>query len=239
MTEPINPIIFVDAKNNALYTRLAEKYQITLERILIPHPSGKTNLWGCRINDTEVGLFYYNDITTNGFFTHEMFHLEMNDRGFTDTKDLMELVNATAKKAMIFTGTIGHINNIFAHEKFYNEFIELGYTPNEFVNDYSEPTNIEQAIALINKSFLSTELRNESIEIYITMFFTAKDNRNPLKTNDYNIFLEFLNEKDPTLFDILNSHWNFWLESDTLNNHEILYSMIEQVEGWHKTRIIN
>ena len=236
MTQQVNINKYLDSKNTALYTNLSKNFKIELSKILTLRPDGNNSLWLCRINQNEVNISYYEDVSTTGYFTHELFHVSLLDKGFSNFIDLYQDYTETTEKELIFQPIIGHINNIFAHAKFYNDFISLNYEPHEFVNDYEKAVNKEQTISTISESFNSIGLPNNSISMYIATFYTAKDNKNPKLKSDYDELLSYLYTTDKDLFTILNQHWEQWVNSNTFNNREILVSLFNETENWYKKR---
>jgi len=232
MLTPTNIKNYIDHRNHDLFKRLSKSYTITLNKILERRDDGNHALWFCRINQDEADVTYYDDIESSCFFTHELLHIDVISRGFTDFRDLLPLIEST-KKNLLFACILGHINNMFAHTKFYKDFLDLGYRPDEFVSDYDSTLNINEIINTINASFDNRELPNEGVNTFISSYFTAKENTNPAKNYGYSELIEFLENKNKWLFQILDRHWKNWIGSTTYNNAEILSSLFDQTEIWH------
>jgi len=235
-TEPVDVNIYIDDRNKNLYTALSKDFNISLNRFLQSRPDGNNSLWLCIVNQNEVNISYYEDIKSTGFFTHELFHIDLIQNGFTNFMDLFPLIQETSKKELIFSRIIGHINNILGHAKFYDKFISLGYAAHEFTNDYHSPVDVVSFQNQINDGFENSSLPNDSVCHFITCFFSAKDNRNPERKNDYDNLLLFLQEKDRILYEILENTWSYWTTNDTLDNKTLLQKLFEDVEIWHKNR---
>ena len=236
ITKTVDLQKYIDNKNRSLYNSLSKDFEISLSQIVHERADGNNSLWFCRINQNEVNISYYLDINTSAFFTHELLHVDLIKNGFTNFIELMPFIQETSRKELIFTGIIGHINNILGHAKFYDNFISLGYTPEEFTNDYHSKINIDEIKNRVNDRFYDNSLPNESLCHYITSFFSAKDNRNPDRTNDYEELLIFLKNTDERLYEILEQCWSSWTRNDTLDNRTLLENLFENTEQWHKSR---
>ena len=236
ITEEIDVTCYLDDKNTNLFNRLSNKYTISLSKILESRSDGNDSLWSCRVNQNEASISYYSDIESTGSFTHELFHIDIIDKGFENFNVLVTSIKSDSTIEFLFHNTIGHINNILGHQKFYDDFLRLGYEPYEFVSDFNSDSNIAFLISKIDQNFNANQLPNDSISYFINSYFTAKDNRNPNKNKDYEELFSFLENKDRRLFEILNNHWTKWTSSETLNNKEILLSLFDETKAWFKQR---
>ncbi len=216
---------YVDVKNRELYLKLIEKYQIELIH-LEPTGTSLDDKW--QLNNVQ-GVFRisrYKDIDKSNFFTHELLHIDLIDKGFSDFSEILPLIRE-GNKNYIFTPIIGHINNILAHEKFYCDFIKMGYLPSEFVSDYYELLNSQKSISEIENA---TGLPFANISLFIQYYFTIKDNRNPTNENAVNEILTYLKEKNSKLLSILDNTWLSWQNSQSLSSKDFLSHLFEQTE---------
>jgi len=225
---------YLDEKNSALFESLTVKHRITLTKCP-PKPDEQTNIWYLSSQPEQFSVGYYEDIDSTAPFTHELLHIDLIDKGFANFSEILPCIKDGVKN-FIFQPIIGHVNNIFAHEKFYQAFLDMGYRPEEFVQDFSADFNVQQTIAQIDDSFDIPMLPNEGIMFFITSFFTAKDNRNPDKNKDLNVLLKYLREKDHALYQILDNTWTSWANSKSLDNKAFLEHLFDQTENWYIQR---
>lgn len=223
---------YLDARNTELFTRLSKKYNITLTKYPLVNDE-PLDAWPSGFQEGVYKIGYYKDVKTTAYFTHELLHLDLLDKGYSDFPRIREEINTSSRKELIFMPIIGHISNIYAHQRFYNDFLDFGYRAEEFVADYHTPFKVEEIQESIADHFVKTVLPNDGIQAFITSFYSAKSNTNPLKQERFNTLLKFLKEVDITLFEILEKNWNQWTASNLLNNKELFTELFTEVENWH------
>ncbi|MBL7936737.1 MAG: hypothetical protein JNM51_13110 [Bacteroidia bacterium] len=219
---------YIDEKNTNLYNELKEKYPITLTKYDL-RDDGKNYLWQMSFQQNEYRIGYYEDINSTGFFTHELLHIHLIDKGFSNFPDILPDIKE-GKKNLIFLPIIHHVNNILAHQKFYDDFIKMGYTPQEFISDFNDALNPNQIITNVDDAFLDGSIPYIGLTTFIGYYFTARDNRNPNKEDDFQVILNHLANKDKELFQILDNFWNSWRYTKSLENKLFLKSLFEQTE---------
>lgn len=219
---------YLDEKNTKLYNDLKEKFDISLTKYE-PREDGNNRLWLMSFQQNVYRIGYYEDITSTGFFTHELFHIDLIDKGFSDFSEILPLIKE-GNKNYVFSPIIGHLNNVFAHERFYSDFINLGYLPSEFVSDYNTPINLTNIISDIENANLKYKLPHSDISACIRYYFTAKDNRNPIKEKTYNEVLNYIKSKNHNLYNILDNNWVSWQNSNSLSSKDFLNHLFEQTE---------
>lgn len=225
---------YIDDRNRSLYLKLIEKHQIELIK---SEPTGTIDDYNWKLSYSQ-GVFkilYYKDTEQCNFFTHELFHIDLIDKGFSDFPEILPLIKE-GNKNYVFLPIIGHLNNVFAHEKFYNDFINLGYLPSDFVSDYDLPFDVEKITNEIEKGDIKTGFPYSDISKFIQHYFTIKDNRNPLKDNTCSEVLAILKSRNNKLFDILDNTWTSWQNSKSLSSKDFLNHLFEQTELLIETR---
>lgn len=216
---------YIDDKNRSLYLKLIEKYQIELIKI---EPTGTSldDKWQLNYLQGVFRISRYKDIEQSNFFSHELLHIDLIDKGFSNFSEILPLLQE-GNRNYVFIPIIGHLNNIFAHEKFYNDFINMGYSPSEFVSDYNVPLNSQKIIDDIENA---SGLPYADISMFIQHYFTIKDNRNPVNEDAGNEVFTYLKEKDSKLFSILENTWTSWQNSQSLSSKDFLSHLFEQTE---------
>lgn len=225
---------YIDKKNEVLYKSLLERhYKFSLFKV----EEKPTDFWECSLQGDNVTINYKTECASTASLTHELLHVDLVSRGFTDNTLITScLTNVNNIYLTLFSNSspeglyvAGHINNIMAHAKFYNTFISMGYNPNEFVHDFEIESNIDGEISEINNCTNAVCYTQKQI----TSYFTAVGNFNPEKESDYTILLNYLKCKESALFDILDSHWRNWRLSDSIDNCYFLKSLFNEVQTWY------
>lgn len=229
---------YLCSKNQDLYNSLADFCTVILFRIDII-PPGFESRWFCMPQHDIFQIFYYQDTENTGFLTHELFHIDLIRRGYSDNGSLIAYVQkspmASVLELLFSTESIQHINNIFAHNRFYDDFLARKYEPAEFTADYDIKINVEEIIKQINADFGNKTLPNNSMSAFINSYFLVKDKRNPKFKKDVKNLMAFFRNTNLNLFQILDSHWAQWENSTTLNNYEILTSLFDEVGKWYRS----
>lgn len=224
---------YTDTKNKALFDRLSAKYQITLAKYPLKG-DGQDEAWPSGFQNGVFRIGHYKDANTTAYFSHELLHLDLIDKGFSDFQVILPEIK-TERQQLIFVPIIGHINNIFAHQRLFNDFLKMGYSPSEFVSDYSHPFDFD----LVRNAIDNAENRNDGIQYYITSFYTAMDNKNPDKVNGFSEHLNYLKATDSNLFSILENNWQLWVSDHSMNNREVLSALFQNVEVWYNEKFQN
>lgn len=227
---------YLDERNADLYKAVSEFFKITLVESPELLPCENNGIWQCTVNGDKATILFYNETENTSHLTHELLHLDLLIKGFADMPEFKEFLRSSEFKNLFFTGILGHINNIFAHQKFYDEFIKLGYNKEEFTSDYDIDPGCEGLMSQIQQNFSSDTIPNESIQTYLTSYFSAKDNKNDDKEGEYQNLLTFLRNLDRNLYDILEEHWDHWLSGAVSSNKIFIQSMFLNIEEWHKNR---
>lgn len=220
---------YIDDKNRSLFQKLTENYQIDLIKI-DPEEGQNEDHWKLNYFQNTYRISYYKDVESSGFLSHELFHIDLLVKGFSDFPEILPLIKE-GNKNYIFLPIVGHLNNVLAHERFYNDFIKLGYLPCEFVSDYNSPINIQEIIETIETAKQTSGLPHADISAFIQYFFAAKDNRNPLKEKEYEKLLSYLKSRNSKLFSILNNTWVSWANSKSLASKDFLNHLFTQTES--------
>jgi hypothetical protein len=165
---------FVDDKNRLLFDSLEQRgYKITHEFQTQGWPN-EYPPWLCdnfdRKKKTVTIKYYDSKPKTFGYYAHELFHIDQIDKGFLTNLELIDILPTSSTNYY----PIGHINNIIAHQKFYQDFINLGYSSSEFVVDYGKTPmdEINKKVETIKNIFASKLQMEASMADYIGMFFS-------------------------------------------------------------------
>jgi len=157
-----------------------------------------------------------------------LFHIDLVDKGFLTNHELDEKLPREQTDYYPF----GHINNVIAHQKFYDDFIQLGYTTPEFTVDYNrdstEQTNKD--VEEIRTFFANKIQMEEAMARYIGIFFSFVFN--PDDTQKYKRQLEAFRQIDNRLYSILETHWTSWTSCSSLDNLAFFKSLFADLDSW-------
>lgn len=236
MSDPVYK--YIDAKNRNLYDKLIERYQINLIKSAVPEKNGRNELWLCASVENGFNITYFEDIDSTAPLTHELLHIDLINKGFVSNQALIPHIK-TGNKNLIFTPIVSHINNIYAHNKFYDLFLSLGYNESEFLSDYTLEITLETIKSKINCFNPMLPSVNFNIHEYIAWFYTVKDNKNSDKAQVFQQLLSFLQQTDFELFRILDNGWVSWSQSNSVSNEHFLTLLFDLVENWYQAKNIS
>lgn len=228
---------FVDGRNQEFVDQIkAKNLKIELYQILnadgIPNPK----VWLCTPQGDTFKLSYYLDNECMDSFTHEVLHIYLLTLGFHDTIEFKALVDKLDNiNNVLPLGLIGHINNIFAHQKFYPLYIDKGFEKEKFTCDYNSPFVTYKSE--IQNIFHTRAIPNEGIMYFIATFFSAMDVKGDLHKKVIDDHLTFLQSIDPDFYNILFASWQEWINQDNLNvNYKIISELIQNVSTWYNKK---
>lgn len=227
---------FVIEKNRLLFDELDSKYQIQLMFHNAPYNDGFSP-WQLTINRQQKTAIirYYEKVSTTGYFTHELYHIKLVENGFLTTDELL----IALKEKKLTNYSLNELNNIIAHPKFYNDFINLNYLPSEFFCDFDKDyTNfINNAVQIIEESFSEESYNDTAINSFLAIYFVSifcKNSKFLKKSVDD---LDYLKRIDQQLFEIISSHWTKWINSDSLDNLQFFTLLFENIQEWKLNKI--
>jgi hypothetical protein len=238
MTEIIDYNIFVNNDNKKFVDAIIHSgHKIELHKILLTEGVANTKLWMCTPQGDTFKLSFYTGGESIEYFTHEILHAYyITSLGFTNTQEFYnELQVDSQTSCLLSLSLIGHINNVFAHEKFFKTFLKMNFQKEKFTSDFCDkPIFYKNEIEI---SFDSFGLPNVGISYFISTYFSCVDCRNGLYESEKNNHFEFLKSKDSKLFEIVKATWERWLnESDIKGNKEIISEFILNVSKWYKEK---
>lgn len=238
MTEIIPFENYLDDRNIQLFQQVQQAFKIELHRILNSDGILDPSIWQLNCQGDTIKISYYRDPKNNASFTHELLHAGLLKNGYTDTSVfLLDHLQQDSTTELLFCPIIAHIQNIYAHPKMLRTFETMGYPIDEFTCDYHRCPDIKKMVGQNNDTFCKQELPNESIQSYVTSFYTMKDNRNPANGNAFDKLDAQLQITEPRLYNILNDNWNNWLANENpYNNKPFIEQLLTSVTNWYKER---
>ena len=133
--------------------------------------------------------------------------------------------------------SINDFNNVIAHPKFYEAFINLNYQPSEFFCDFNKDflKIITENLLIVEEACNSKTYSDESINSFLTVFFIAIFGKNDKYLKKYSNDLFYLNIRVPKLFSIIETHWTAWINSKTLDNLDFFTHLFTDINTWRLT----
>jgi len=225
---------FIDERNNDLYSFVSKYFDITLFKC-VPPPDLSDFTWHLQIDRQQsrnASISYYKDSTSSSSFTHELLHLKLVALGFVDTNILfLDYLQSKGGGIQVIPVPFVDINNAFAHQKFFSEFVEMGYAASEFTSDFFSYPDVDLRYFQIENEFHSGSFPNVSLRTFITSFFSARDNRNQEYKERWESLLKKLKYLNPALYAILENAWEQWVFENELNvNARIIIDLANRVE---------
>jgi hypothetical protein len=237
LTEIIPTDDFIIDANREYYAQVKQMFSVEVLHVLNSNGIRNKKIWSCTPQgDMAKFLFYENNHCIDSF-THELLHLYLLKNGFKDSKEFIPFIEADTYRECLFPrDLLGHINNVLAHEKMFPLY-EKDFNRELFVCDYHDRIPIEAYKAEIDKSFDAAGFPNDGLKCFIATFFTVKDVRNPKFNEEYSTYLQYLENKNPALYALLNTNWGTWLaEGQVQNNKIVIENLINEVVAWYKER---
>ena len=190
----------------------------------------------------QATIYYNPKIIDNESIAHELLHIKLKRYNYVIGNHIYFSCMNNLKLKRIFNKFLcDYIGNCFDHFKMYPEYVEMGYSPENFLlNGLDEKCSLKDIKAL-NLSFLKT-YKAKSIELYIGYLISIYADH---IDNDYNEHLKLLNEKDPDLFEIMSAFWKKWEDFDITkidaiynSDIELANSFVSDMEEWVRRRKI-
>ena len=181
--------VFVDDRNLALWNKLNSIYEIGIIDTYAHYE--------LKYQDGSKQVIIFTDNKYNkGIFTHELLHLNLRSIGLNSLSMYASLMNY--HKTYIIQALISLLNCI-EHILFFDDFLDMGFTSNQFVMDYDTSSYTEA-------NFLSVKLaKNGSDKNLYTVYFLSTQitmYSEEYSGQDRTAFLQKLKNIDPKMFSV-------------------------------------
>lgn len=187
---------------------------------------------------------YYNPKLVNAeSIAHELLHIWLNRFNYSIGNHIFLCTQGDKKLSKFLNKFLcDYIENCCDHYKMYPKYLEMGYSPKEFLKNSLELKTSISDIKNIKLKFLSV-YNSQSINLFIGGLFSILADH--IKENDYSEHHKYLIEKDSKLYNIVVGFWNKWevfdIENiDPINNSdlELTNSFIDGLTAWANNKII-
>lgn len=179
---------------------------------------------------SKTATIYYNPkIVTTESVAHELLHIWLKRFNYCIGNHIF-LCTQEDKKLSKFLNKFlcDYIGNCCDHFKMYPKYLEMGYSPKEFlINGLELKTSIAD-IKKIKLKFLGF-YHSQAINQFIGYLFSIlADN---IKENDYTEHHKYLIEKDSKLYNLVSDFWKKWETFDIENIDPIYNSDLELTDS--------
>jgi len=174
----------------------------------------------------KTATIYYNPkIVNSESLTHELLHIWLKRFNYSIGNHIF-LSTQSDKKLSKFLNKFlcDYIGNCCDHYKMYPKYLEMGYSPKEFLNNGLELKTSVSDIKKLRLKFLGL-YNSQSINLFIGYLISILADH--IKENDYTEHHKYLMDKDLALYNIDCGFWKKWEAFDIENIDPIFNSDIE------------
>jgi len=208
----------IDEKTVELLNNLRTDFEITFEAKDIDY---------CEVfQKRKSATIYYNPrIANTESIAHELLHIWLNRFNYSIGNHIF-LCTQNHEKLNTFLNKFlcDYISNCCDHFKMYPKFLEMGYSPKEFLENGLELKTSISDIKQIDLNLLGS-YNSRSVNLFIGCLFSILADH--IKENDYAEHHRLLIEKDLKLYNIVCDFWNKWEIFDIENIDPIFNSDLE------------
>ncbi len=230
MTETLVPL---DHNTKPLLSELQESFQISFE-------TWDESYAGVYTQNNEAIISFNPRKVTEVCIAHELLHVWLKQFGYRSTNCFKLYWADTPFLSEVFdTRLCDHIGNCMDHVKMFPKFSEMGYSPENFIQNGGKSQCSVMVVRFIflkvNGNYSPSGV-NSFIGNLISIYADHCD-------NNYSKQLALLQKKDPELFDIVTKFWNEWAEFDIENidiihnsDFDLMERFISDMEEWCETK---
>lgn len=195
-----------------------------------------------QINKTAT-IYYNPKIVDTESIAHELLHIWLKRFDYSIGNRFFLYNQSDDKLSKIFDKPLcDHISNCCDHFKMYPKYLDMGYSPEKFLqNGLALQASIYDVKSIELK--FSGGYNSKSINFFIGFLFSILADH--IKENDYTEHHKYLLEKEPQLYNIIYDFWNKWEKFDIENIDPIYNSdldltefFIEEIEEWGSDKTI-
>lgn len=224
----------IDDKTTELFNDLKTDFDITFEVKDIDY---------CEVfQKSNTATIYYNPkIVSSASIAHELLHIWLKRYNYSIGNHIF-LCTQNDKKLNKFLNKFlcDYMGNCCDHFKMYPKYLEMGYSPKEFLKNGLELKTSITDIKKIKLKFLGF-YKSQSVNLFIGYLFSILADH--IKKNDYSEHHKNLIEKDSKLYSIVYDFWNKWevFDIDSIDpiynsDLELTDSFIDGLSDWAKNK---
>ncbi len=229
----ILPIL--DTATNNLLEELQKDFEISFET---------KNINYCEVfQKNNIATIYYNpEHIDTSTIAHELLHIWLTKFNYSIGNHIFLSTKSDKKLSKVLNKFLcDYITNCCDHYKMYPKFIEMGFSPDEFLKDSLEPKASFKDVKRLKLKFWGI-YNSKAINVYIGSLFSILADH---VENDYTQHFLYLKKLDYDLYSIISDFWNKWKIFD-IKNIDAIYnsdldlanSFIDNMTEWVKTKKI-
>ncbi|MBT8218914.1 MAG: hypothetical protein KJP00_03780 [Bacteroidia bacterium] len=229
----------IDHRNAALLKELEQDFTIKVEVVR------DTEQYGCYSKEYESTIYVPESKISPPSFTHELLHIYLRSKEIYIGSRIQRRTQASKRLSIIYTEPLlDHIGNCLDHIKMLPIYLKLGYTRNQFLNDYKKHKCTHKEIEQIKEHWKHGQEYNASaIEFYLEKYFAIQ--ACPNTDIDYSKQIQELRLINEPLFLINEKLIRRWtamkIEGRDVSDDDyiiIAEDYVKEMEGWAALRSI-
>ncbi|NQU83818.1 MAG: hypothetical protein HQ536_03845 [Parcubacteria group bacterium] len=190
---------------------------------------------------SKSAIIYYNPkIVNTESIAHELLHIWLTRFNYCIGNHIFLSTRSKKKLNKILNKFLcDYITNCCDHFKMYPKYIEMGYSPSEFLTNSLAPKASLKDVKKIKLKLLGL-YKSHTINLYIGCLISILADH---VENDYTEHQSILKNKDTELYRIITQFWAKWVDFDIENIDPIFNSdieltdkFIEELTNWVDTK---
>lgn len=196
------------------------------------------------VQKNNMATIYYNPKNVNTeSIVHELLHIWLKKFNYSIGNHLFLCTQSDKKlNKFLYKFLCDYIGNCCDHLKMYPKYLEMGYSPKEFLKNGLELKTSLGHLKKIRLKFLGI-YSGHSINLFIGCLISILADH--IKENDYTEHLIYLKKKDLALYEIIVNFWEKWKvfnihNIDPIYNSdlELISILIDELTVWVNNKII-
>lgn len=222
-------LAFLDTATNSLLEELQKDFEISFET---------KNIDYCEVfQKNNVATVYYNPKHVDtASIAHELLHVWLTKFNYSIGNRIYLSTKSNKKLHKIFNKFLcDYITNCCDHNRMYPKFLEMGYSPMDFLKNSLEPKASLKDVKNIKIKFWNFH-NSKAINHYIGSLFSILADH---VENDYTQYNAILKKLDYELYLIVADYWRKWQVFDIENidpiyisDIELIHNLIEKLTNW-------
>lgn len=192
---------------------------------------------------SKTAIIYYNPkIVNTESIAHELLHIWLTRFNYSIGNHLFLSTQGDKKLSKFLNKFLcDYITNCCDHFKMYPKFIEMGYSPSEFLTNSLAPKASLKDVKEIKLKLLGL-YNSKSVNLYIGCLISILADH---VGNDYTEHRAILKAKDGELYSIVTQFWSKWVDFNIENidpifnsDLEITDNLVEEFTKWGESKTI-
>lgn len=237
----------LDDKNRELYRFVSSRMTVSFE--ISPY-----SVYGVHTQGDTVVFYIPDNNLSTASFAHELLHVKLHVLNiYMPASMMLQLATICECNFSISQGLSSHIGNVLEHEKFFSDFIAMGYHEREFISDYDSAPMSDDKIEIYQKRLKKKVLWEYKYDLsildsFIGQYFSLKSWHNSSFNSAY--YISKMSDIEPELCAIIDDLFKRWMALDIYNDKlfdegsgelydtygDIAFSFVESLKGWIKNK---